>query len=104
MGKRFKSLVCDSEVFEVVLTYEKNTCYTLKMPTGISDFERVKLIEKSLGVLDEDGHSDFCDYDFDVPSEIKCRVLGRTLFDVDLEIKLDVNGEYKLFYESEVVE
>ena len=103
MAKFVKSSVGGSEVCEVILAYEKFTCFTIRMPSGISNSERIEMIEKNLHVLDEDEHSDYSEYDFDTPSSIKCRVMGSVLYDTELEIKLD-DGQYKLFFEEELVD
>jgi hypothetical protein len=103
MASFVKSSVNGSETCEVILGYERLIYFTINMPSGISNSDRIKMIEKNLHVLDEDVHSDYTIYDFDIPGSIECRVLGSDLHDVVLEIKLD-NGQYKLFSENELVD
>jgi hypothetical protein len=96
------NVICESDVYQVTLRFEKETCFTLKLPRGLSRSEMIKLIEDNLIVLDEDEYADYSEYDFDTPSDINFRVTKIPTSDIELEIKLN-DGQYKLFFDDELV-
>ena len=96
------NVICESDVYQVTLRLEKETCFTLKLPRGLGRSEMIKLIEDNLIVLDEDEYADYSEYDFDTPSDINFRVTKIPTSDIELEIKLN-DGQYKLFFDDELV-
>ncbi len=92
------------ENFEVKLTYIRDVFYQIKLPNKLSQSERLNLIKVHLNQLSNEEFSSHAEYDYDLPSEIQICLSEDQIDDCYLlEIKLDSNSQYQLFYDDEIV-